>query len=48
MIGPGKYGEECEQLRQQLDAEGVLLIVLKGKQGTGFSAHLPAVSNPPK
>ncbi len=43
MIGPGKYDGECRVLQELLQANGVLLAVVGGKKGTGFScaASLP-------
>jgi len=42
MIGPGRYDEACEQARIATEAQGILLIVLNGNLGSGFSAQLPA------
>lgn len=39
-LGPGKYDEEVTKLRDQVQAKGILLIVLGGARGTGFSAQL--------
>ena len=33
----GAYDDECERLREELDAKAVGLIVVKGKKGHGFS-----------
>jgi hypothetical protein len=33
----GKYDTECEFMRDELQAEFVLLLVCNGKSGTGFS-----------
>ena len=41
-LGPGKYDDLCTLVREKSDAEGVLLIVLKGNQGDGFSAQTTA------
>lgn len=35
----GKYDRECEYVRQLLRSRGVLLIVLDGPKGPGFSAQ---------
>ena len=35
--GPGKYDAECTKIQQETQAEGVLLIVIKGNKGSGFS-----------
>ncbi len=41
MIGPGKYDEACTNARIATAATGgVLLIVLDGRHGSGFSAQL--------
>jgi hypothetical protein len=42
-MGPGKYDATCTQVRKELQADGVLLIVLGGKEGPGFSAQLSAL-----
>jgi hypothetical protein len=36
-VGSGKYDALCTAARQQADAEVVLLIVLNGNKGSGFS-----------
>jgi hypothetical protein len=38
-IGPGKYDDVCTQVREQLDAQGVMLVVIGGKKGSGFSVQ---------
>ncbi len=38
-IGPGKYDESCEIARLHTEALAVVLIVLKGKHGSGFSVQ---------
>lgn len=40
-LGPGKYDEECTKIREETMAGGVLLIVMKGKKGSGFSVQAP-------
>jgi hypothetical protein len=35
----GKYDAECEEIRKRLGSQGVLLIVLDGPKGPGFSAQ---------
>lgn len=42
MNGPGKYDDLCAHVRQQAKARGVILIVIEGEHGNGFSAQLPA------
>lgn len=37
MIGPGKYDQECEAALLATEAHAVLLIVLGGSKGNGFS-----------
>jgi hypothetical protein len=39
-FGPGKYDAECTELRERLKAEGIILIVVRGMRGGGFSAQL--------
>jgi hypothetical protein len=36
-IGPGKYDEVCTKVRHEAQADGVILIIMNGKHGTGFS-----------
>lgn len=47
MIGQGKYDEVATAIRIGLQAQGVLVVVLNGKRGSGFSvqveAHLAAM-----
>jgi hypothetical protein len=38
--GPGKYDLEVTQLRESTQAEGIILIVLGGNRGEGFSSQL--------
>lgn len=38
--GPGKYDDVCTLARDLTNAEGVLLCVLGGSQGNGFSAQI--------
>jgi hypothetical protein len=44
--GPGKYDAMATNVRLVTGARGVVVIVLDGIHGTGFSAHLP--SNDPR
>ena len=39
--GPGKYDHECSVARALANADGVLLIVLNGDRGHGFSVQIP-------
>lgn len=41
-LGPGKYDTECEQVLRSTDADMVLVIVLGGVRGAGFSASIRA------
>jgi hypothetical protein len=38
-LGPGKYDALCTHVREQTKARGVLLIVIDGDQGAGFSCQ---------
>lgn len=38
-LGPGKYDAECTRLMVEEHAEAVLLIVIGGKRGAGFSCQ---------
>jgi methylmalonyl-CoA mutase cobalamin-binding subunit len=38
-IGPGKYDDACTQVREQLQADGVMLVVFGGNKGSGFSVQ---------
>lgn len=42
MIGAGKYDKLCTQVRSKARARGVLMIVVDGYMGSGFSCQLPA------
>lgn len=39
-LGPGKYDDEATRVRFDTQAEGVILVVLNGAKGSGFSAQL--------
>jgi hypothetical protein len=39
-FGPGKYDDVVTRIRAELQAAGVLLIVIGGAKGGGFSAQL--------
>lgn len=39
MKGPGKYDELCTLVQEATEAEGVILIVLGGNRGAGFSVQ---------
>lgn len=38
--GPGKYDDECTELRERLGADGLLLVVVRGVKGSSFCAQL--------
>jgi hypothetical protein len=38
-IGPGRYDDLCTMVREATDAEGVIIIVLGGDRGHGFSCQ---------
>jgi hypothetical protein len=38
-VGPGKYDALCTEVREKAKAQGVLLIVLHGTFGSGFSCQ---------
>ena len=40
MLGPGKYDDLCTEIREATEAEGVILIIIGGNKGQGFSAQL--------
>lgn len=39
MMGPGKYDKACTQARKDTGAHTIILIVLGGKEGEGFSVQ---------
>lgn len=41
-MGPGKYDDITTEVRERLGSTGVLVIVLDGVKGPGFSAQLSA------
>jgi hypothetical protein len=38
-LGPGKYDEQCTQVREETKAIGVCLLVFDGLKGSGFSVQ---------
>jgi hypothetical protein len=38
-MAPGKYDDACTQVREQLQADGVMLVVFDGNQGSGISVQ---------
>ena len=41
MIGPGKYDDVTTLVREQTQAQGVIVIVISGQHGSGFSVQAP-------
>lgn len=41
MNAPGKYNDECTRVRESLKANAVILIVVAGQEGHGFSVQAP-------
>jgi len=39
MIGPGRYDDLCTEVREKTDAAGVIVIVIDGNKGSGFSCQ---------
>lgn len=39
MIGPGKYDAEASDIMDSTQAAGVVLLVVEGHKGSGFSVH---------
>ena len=40
-LGPGKYDDLATEVRTKAGAEGVIVLVINGTKGSGFSAQLP-------
>jgi len=38
-IGPGKYDLETTMVQKETNAQGVILIIIDGKRGSGFSVQ---------
>lgn len=38
-VGPGKYDDLCTYVREQAEADGVIVIVYGGNKGPGFSCQ---------
>lgn len=38
-MGPGKYDDECTRIMEDQQAEGIILIIVGGKKGHGFSCQ---------
>jgi hypothetical protein len=43
-IGPGKYDHLCTLARERTGAAGVILLVMHGDQGSGFSCQADAAT----
>lgn len=43
-LGPGKYDNVCTEVREKTKAEGVVLLVIKGELGSGFSVQADLVT----
>lgn len=41
-MGPGKYDDICTTARELAVADGALLIVIRGRDGSGFSCQCDA------
>jgi hypothetical protein len=39
-IGPGKYDDLAALVREQSQAEGVIVMVIRGHRGSGFAVHV--------
>jgi hypothetical protein len=39
-IGPGKYDDIASRVREETNADGVLILIVNGRRGSGFSAQL--------
>lgn len=46
-VGGGKYDAECTQARESTEAKAIVLIVIAGNKGSGFSVQSVA-EVPPK
>lgn len=40
-LGPGRYDDACTQARLATKAIGAILIIVEGKDGSGFSVQAP-------
>ena len=38
-LGPGKYDDVCTEIREKTKAEGVIVLVIGGERGSGFSCQ---------
>lgn len=39
-VGPGKYDDACTLVRESLEARAVVLMVVDGRLGSGFSCQM--------
>ena len=39
-FGPGKYDELATEVRQKAQAEGIIVLIINGNRGGGFSAQV--------
>jgi hypothetical protein len=40
-LGPGRYDDLCTEVREKANADGVILIIIEGDRGFGFSVQAP-------
>jgi hypothetical protein len=40
-LGPGRYDDHAERILKETEAEAVLVLVVKGNKGSGFSCKAP-------
>jgi hypothetical protein len=38
-IGEGKYDTLCTYVREQAEAEGAIVVIMRGKDGSGFAVQ---------
>ena len=39
-LGPGKYDQICTEIREKTNASGVIVIIIDGTLGNGFSCQV--------
>ena len=39
-LGPGRYDDLCTKVREMAEADGVIVIIINGDKGSGFSCQL--------
>ena len=42
VVGPGKYDDLCNQIREEQAADGVFLLIANGEKGSGISCNMLA------